>query len=174
MYALVESGSIRETFIKPKSMQIGDFKYAKNIFTLWTESELNAIGLYTVEEDNSNLKDSDYYTNASINYTFADNKVTSTYNSPTAKNLASLKTLKIEQINETTHYLLNKTDWYIVKSTEISSYTIPSSIINYRASVRVKANSMETQINNALDVDALAALYIYTDGIRPLGELPTE
>ena len=56
MYALVESNNIKETFIKPKSMQIGDFKYAKNIFTLWTESELNAIGLYTVEEDNTNLR----------------------------------------------------------------------------------------------------------------------
>ena len=32
---------------------------------------------------------------------------------------------------------------------------------------------METAINNALDIDALASLYIYTDGERPLGEFPT-
>jgi hypothetical protein len=32
---------------------------------------------------------------------------------------------------------------------------------------------METAIDNAADVDALAALYVYTDGTRPLGEFPT-
>ena len=34
---------------------------------------------------------------------------------------------------------------------------------------------METAINNAADVDALAALYVYNDAnppVRPLGELP--
>jgi hypothetical protein len=31
---------------------------------------------------------------------------------------------------------------------------------------------METAIDNAADVDALAALYVYTDGTRPLGEFP--
>ena len=31
---------------------------------------------------------------------------------------------------------------------------------------------METAIDNASDVDALAALYVYTDGERPLGEWP--
>ena len=173
MYALVESNNITETFIKPKSMKIGDFKYAKNIFTLWTESELNAIGLYTVEEDNSNLKDSDYYTNASINYTFADNKVTSTYNSPTAKNLATLKTVKIKEVNSLAMYKLRETDWEIIKAKELDE-SVTSATTTYRASVRTKANSMETQINNASDVDALSALFIYTDGTRPLGELPTE
>jgi hypothetical protein len=32
---------------------------------------------------------------------------------------------------------------------------------------------MCTQIDAVSDVDALAALYVYTDGVRPLGELPT-
>jgi len=43
--------------------------------------------------------------------------------------------------------------------------------------VRTKCNSMQTQIDNASDVDALAALFTYTeqeDGsvTRPLGEFP--
>ena len=94
-------------------------KYAKNIFTLWTESELNAIGLYTVEENNTNLKDSYYYTNTSISYTFADNKVTSTYNSPTAKNLATLKTVKIKEVNSLAMYKLRETDWEVIKAKEL-------------------------------------------------------
>ena len=33
----------------------------------------------------------------------------------------------------------------------------------WRASVRTKCNSMQTQIDNASDVDALAALFTYTE-----------
>jgi hypothetical protein len=50
---------------------------------------------------------------------------------------------------------------------------VPSDITTSRAAVRTKANEMCTQIDGAADVDALAALYVYTDGVRPLGEMPT-
>jgi len=172
MYALVKDGNITETFANPKAIKINDIQYAKNIFNIWSESELNAIGLYTVEENNTNLKDEFYYTNASVSYVFEDNKVKSSYGTPTPKNLTTLKTDKINEINLLANYKLQSTDWYVVKASEVSSYTIPSNIATYRASVRTKANDMETQINNASDVDALADLFIYTDGIRPLGEFP--
>ena len=46
----------------------------------------------------------------------------------------------------------------------------------WRASIRTKCNSMQTQITNAANIDALAALFTYTetDGVvsRPLGEFP--
>jgi hypothetical protein len=173
MYALVENNNITETFEKSKAMMINNIQYAKNIFTIWTEAELNAIGLYTVEENNTNLKDSYYYTNTSISYVFESNKVKSSYGSPTAKNLATLKTAKIKEVNSLAMYKLRETDWEVIKAKELDE-SVASATTTYRASVRTKANSMETQINNASDVDALAALYIYTDGTRPLGELPTE
>ena len=49
----------------------------------------------------------------------------------------------------------------------------------WRASVRTKCNSMQTQIDNAANVDALAALYVYTrqeddSTTRPLGEFPVK
>ena len=53
---------------------------------------------------------------------------------------------------------------------------VPSSVSTHRAAVRTKANAMCTQIDNASDVDALAALYVYNDAetpVRPLGEWPT-
>ena len=43
----------------------------------------------------------------------------------------------------------------------------------WRASVRTKCNSMQTQIDNASDVDALAALFERNEsGVRPLGDFP--
>ena len=53
---------------------------------------------------------------------------------------------------------------------------VPSSITTQRAAVRTKANAMCTQIDNAANVDALAALYEYNDAnppVRPIGELPS-
>ncbi len=51
---------------------------------------------------------------------------------------------------------------------------VPSNISTWRASVRTKANEMCTAIDNAADVDALAALYEYDSETneRPLGEFP--
>ena len=61
MWAKVESGSVTEIYTSPKSLKIGDVQYPRNIFQLWSESELNAIGLYTVQIDTTNYKDQEYY-----------------------------------------------------------------------------------------------------------------
>jgi len=56
---------------------------------------------------------------------------------------------------------------------------VPSNITTYRAAVRTKVNSMETQIDGCSDVDALITLLTYTMDenkkvSRPLGEFPDE
>ena len=56
MWALVESGSVTQVFMRPKGLTIGDNQYPKNIFNLWSASELEAIGIYEVVLDNTNLK----------------------------------------------------------------------------------------------------------------------
>ena len=60
----------------------------------------------------------------------------------------------------------------VIKATETGT-TMDSGWKTWRASVRTKCNSMQTQIDNASDVDALAALYERNDsGVRPLGDFP--
>ena len=201
MFALVESGSITKYFAGNKGIVIGDTQYPKSIFTLWSESDRNAIGIYTVEIDNTNKKDDEYYINTNITYAFADNKVTGSYGTATAKQIADtlftaqdetdglgtegevkdkgLKSKKKNIIKQQAQGLLNKTDWYVIKATEVESYSVPEEITKYRADVRAKSNEMETAIDNATDVDALKTLYTYTrqengDLTRPLGEFPTE
>ena len=68
--------------------------------------------------------------------------------------------------------LLAPSDWRVVKATETGG-TMDSGWKTWRASVRTKCNSMQTQIDNASDIDALAALFIRDkDGVRPLGDFP--
>ena len=81
----------------------------------------------------------------------------------------------ISNINAQAAGNLSPTDWMVVRAAE-GGTAVPSSITTKRAAVRTKANAMCTQITNAANVDALAALYVYNDAtppVRPLGELPT-
>jgi len=64
-------------------------------------------------------------------------------------------------------------DWYIVRNAEKST-AIPSSITNYRDSVRTACSSIETKITNAADLAAFMALYdtpVDSDG-KPTGNPP--
>tara|TARA_R110002020_G_scaffold59384_2_gene161901 strand:+ start:499 stop:1113 length:615 start_codon:yes stop_codon:yes gene_type:complete len=202
MWALVESGSVTQIYTRPKQLTLGDIQYPQNIFMLWSSSELEAIGIYQVVIDNTNLKDKNYYINTNQSFAFASGTVTATYGTATAKAIADtlytaqdetdglgtegevkargLKYYKKENINAQAAGILQSTDWMVVRATE-GGTAVPSSITTKRAAVRTKANSMCTQIDNAANVDALAALYAYTNTgteenpvfTRPLGELPT-
>jgi aminoglycoside phosphotransferase family enzyme len=198
MFAVVVSGSITSFPKGNKGLVVGDVKHPKTIFTLWTEAERNAIGVYTVEIDETNRKDEKFYTNTDISYAFGSGKVTGSYGTATAKTLADanakdengddldpvevikgLKTQYKDNFNAQAAGLLAPTDWYVVKATEVSGYSVPSAITTYRAAVRTKINAMETAIDNCANVDALITLLTYTtdsDGVssRPLGEFPDE
>ncbi len=173
MYALIENNEIKETFSNIRALKINDVQYPKNIFTVWSKEEKEAIGIYEIVHDNSNRKDDSCYTNTDVSYAFADGAVTASYGTATAKELLGLKSQKKEFIKQQANGFLAPTDWYVIKATDVESYSVPSAITTYRANVRTKSNEMEVLIDACTTVDELAALYVYTDGSRPLGEFPT-
>jgi len=202
MFAVVESGSITSMPKGNKGVKIGDYNYPPAAFTLWSEAERNAVGIYTVEIDETNKKNSEWYINTNITYAFGSGKVTGTYGTATAKAHADtkwtqkeiddgeapsgadtntikdegLKTILIRGLKKQVEGILNQTDWYVTRKAEKST-AIPSAITTHRDAVRTKQASMETAITNAADTAALETLYKYTttDGVtsRPLGDLPT-
>ena len=190
MWAKVESGSVTEIYTSPKSLKIGDVQYPRNIFQLWSESELNAIGLYTVQIDTTNYKDQEYYINTKQSFAFASSKVTASYGSATAKSLTDtsetvdgitttilgLKSVHKNNINSQAAVILTKHDWMSIREAE-GGTDMPSNIKTWRGEIRSMANSMCTKIDNAANVDALAALYVYNTAnppTRPLEEFPSE
>ena len=175
MYAIIESGSIKETLDGEKSFELNGLKYAKNVWTLWSTSDLNAIGCFVVVEDDSNYKDPSFYTNTNPVYTYdADaSTVTRTYGTATAQDLNTIKAREKSAVKWDAHHLLERSDWEIVKAKELDE-DVASATTTYRASVRTKANSMETAITNASDMAALLTLLTRDgDGVRPIGDLPT-
>ena len=173
MWAIVKDNEITETFSNIRALKIGDVQYSRNIFSFrWSEAERNAIGVYTIVDDNSNKKDDSFYTNTDVSYAFADGEVTASYGTATAKELSGLKTEKKKIIKNQASELLTSNDWQVIKATEVESYSVPGAITTYRADIRTASNAMESKIDACTTVDELAALYIYTDGSRPLGEFP--
>jgi len=202
MFALVQDGNIVQMPKGNKGITIDGNQYPASIYTLWTDAERLAIGIYPVRIDTTNKKDEAWYINTNITYAVSGNEVVGTYGTATAKNIddtlwtqqdktdgliregddvgdvatEGLKTIKKRMIDNQCAGLLASSDWMVVKATETST-TMDSGWKTWRASVRTKCNSMQTQIDNASDVDALAALFTYTeqeDGsvTRPLGEFP--
>ena len=194
MFAQVVSGSITSFPKGNKGIQIGDNLYPKAIFSLWTEAERNAIGIYTVEIDETNRKDETFYINTDITYAFGSGKVTGSYGTATAKAIADslytsqdntdglipegksvgdvkqsgLKSKYKSYFNLQAASLLAKTDWYVIKAADVSDYSVPSNIATYRAAVRTKVNAMETAIDGCANVEALITLLEYTtdsDGV---------
>jgi len=202
MFALVEDGSITKTLSGNRGITLGDIQYPRAIFTLWSAAEREAIGIYEVVWDNTNKKDEAYYNNTNQTFAFADGVVTASYGSATANALADtlftaqdeidgkgtegevaargLKFKHKEIIKQQASGLLIPTDWYVIKATDVESYSVPSAITTFRANVRTKSNDMEVLIDACSTVDELAALYQYVNTgteeepvmERPLGEFP--
>mgnify|MGYP003656158168 FL=1 len=196
MFALVESGNITQMPKGNRGITLNSVQYPAAIYTLWSEAERNAIGIYTVEIDNTNKKDENYYINTNQSYAFGSGKVTATYGSATARAIADanavddegaeldpvvviegLKTIKNRIIDNQCAGELAPSDWRVIREQETGN-AMDSDWKTWRAAVRTKCNSMQTQITNAANVDALAALFTYTttDGVqsRPLGEFPVK
>lgn len=202
MFALVQDGAFVRIVNSNKGIQIDDNQYPKTIFTLWTQAEREAIGIFEVVLDTTNKKDEEYYINTDVSYSYSSGVVSGSWGTATAKPLDNvlwadgdedmpsdaevgdikqygLKPQHKQRVNDQANGLLSKYDWYVIRNTEDNTKSIPSDVSTYRTNVRTKANEMCTQIDNASTVDALKALYEYTeqdDGTftRPLAEFPEE
>jgi len=204
MFALVESGSITQMPKGNKGITLNSVQYPAAIYTLWSEAERNAIGIYTVEIDNTNKKDEAWYinTNQTLAYDSSADTVTASYGTATARAIADslwtqqdsddgdlpsdkevgdvkvegLKTFKKRMIDLQCAGILQPSDWMVIRAKETGA-TFNAGWKTWRASVRTKCNSMQDQIDGAANVDALAALFTYTEQedksvTRPLGEFP--
>jgi hypothetical protein len=204
MHALVQNNQIVKFFNYPKSFELNGNKYSSKIFSLFSNEEKNAIGIYEVEYDHSNKKDEGYYINTNEQFKFENNKVISYFGTAFAKALEDvdavdedgkpilqdgvqvvtygLKTNKKSVIKQQASGLLAPTDWYVIKANEVEGYTVPTEVSTFRADVRTKSNEMETMIDACTTVEQLKSLYEYTNTgteespiyTRPLAEYPKE
>ena len=201
MYALVQNKEIVKFFNTPKSFELNGNKYSAQIFSLWSNEEKNAIGIYEVEYNHVNKKDESYYINTNEQFKFENNKVISYFGTATPKQLEDvdatdedgepvlqdgkqvvikgLKSQKISISKQQTAGLLSNTDWYVTRKSDVGT-AIPQEIQDFRTNVRAVSNQQEIQINACTTVEQLKSLYEYTNTgteqspiyTRPLAEFP--
>ena len=184
MYALVQNKEIVKFFNTPKSFELNGNKYSAQIFSLWSNEEKNAIGIYEVTYNHSNKKDESYYINTNEQFKFENNKVISYFGTATPKQLEDidatdedgepvlqdgkqvvikgLKSQKISISKQQTAGLLANTDWYVTRKADTGT-AIPQEIQDFRTEVRAVSNQQETQINACTTVEQLKSLYEYTN-----------
>ena len=200
MFAYVKSGSIVSYPQENRGITIDNNQYPASIFTVWTEAERNAIGIYTIEMDTTNFKSSEYYINTGITYAYdsSSNKVTGSYGTATPKEVNDTKWTQEEiddgkapdgadtntikehgikhfkklEVQKACASILQPSDYMALKAAE--GISMDSGWKTWRASVRTKCNSMETQIDNAANAAAIETLFTYTGDplARPIGEFP--
>jgi hypothetical protein len=136
-------------YIQPgNQFNIGGVEYPSNWLNLSTPEEKAAIGLKDVVATNSPANDQYYWVSTELN------KATLTYvNTP--KELASVKTATVSQINAIAYFILLPTDWMVVKAFETST-AIPATWNTWRATIRTQAKDAITAIEAATNVDEVA------------------
>jgi len=201
MYALVINNEIVKVFANPEGFTLNDNQYSSQIFTAWSKEEKQAIGIYEVETDSTNLKDESYYNNTNEIFEFKKGKAIRKWGTATPKQLEDvnatdedgepvirdgkqvvikgLKSQKIQIVKQQTAVLLQSTDWYVTRKADTGT-AIPQAIQDFRNEVREVSNQQETQINACTTVEQLKALYEYVNTgteqspiyTRPLAEFP--
>ena len=166
MWALIVDGSINKIFKVPTAFKhpTTGIQYPRNWLNLATDSEKTSVGFIEVTYSGTH-KSPDYYDNGESAPVYDASKGTVVITkSSTAKDLATLKSSKKQSASGIAYGNILPTDWYVVRKSE-NSTAIPAKITAFRTATRLVCNSLCTAIDNASDVDALAALYNNATGI---------
>jgi hypothetical protein len=150
MWSQVSGGQVLRVLAHPVPLVIGDTQYPKNIFTLWSKSELKAIGIMPYSETRV---DSRYKHSGKLSYEIGEDEVTGTY-ATTDKDYAKLKLSMLERTKDKASSLLARDDWMAVRASE-GGTAIPDNIKAYRVAVRKESNDKETAIKALGNLDAV-------------------
>jgi len=182
MWAYIKDNKIEQLYQKPKSIMLNNVRYPSNMFTKYTDTEKEAIGIYPVED--SGTKGEDRFENTSqATYTWsASNKKVTTSYTITAKSLVDteakddsgnnildykgnktynygLKTKAKNKAKEQANGYISRFNWLVERLAYDSSKTIPSAVTTYVAAIRTDCANIEKAIDDASDMAAFKKLY---------------
>ena len=181
MWAYVKDNTIQEIIRFPKSMVIDSVRHPRTIFTAWTWTELNAVGIYTVEAGTQG--DNKYEITSQPTYAFdsTNKKVTTTY-TKTDRALADsnavdddgnaildrkgnqvvyygLKTQAKNKCKTRANGLIRRFNWLVERYTYDNSKTIPSAVSTYVTNVRNTCATICNAIDDSANMAAFKALH---------------
>ena len=181
MWAYVTDNTIQEIIRFPKSMVINNVRHPRAIFTAWNWTELNNIGIYTVEPgaqgddrfeytsqptyafDSSNKKVTTTYTK--IDKALADSNAVDEDGNPILDDhdnqvvILGLKSIAKNRCKTQANDLIKRFNWLVERYTYDNSKTIPSAVSTYVTNVRNSCTTICNAIDNSADMAAFKALH---------------
>jgi hypothetical protein len=156
MFAIVQNGIIMMLVQSGVAFEWDGVFYPANWTNLSTPEDKAAIGMVDVVYGQQ-ANDQYYWVkqNAPV-YNAETNQVDISFTN-TPKDLATVKTSSVQQVNSTAYSILLPTDWMVVKAIETST-TVPVDWNTWRESIRTTAATATTAIDSAVDVDAVATI----------------
>jgi hypothetical protein len=144
----------------------------------WSDADKAAAGL--VWEDDAPTFDSRFYWSADVPKSLEDvNEVDEDGNPLLDEDgvqvvTKGLKSNAIALVKTQAGGLLAPTDWMVIKASEVADYSVPTSVLEFRAAVRIASNQIEAAITACTDLASFMALYdvpVDADG-NPTGNAP--
>jgi hypothetical protein len=198
MWALVESGTVKQTFNElPSKLTVSNRNYDKAELIGMSDSERKAIGIYPVTT--AAKLDAKFYIEKPATYAVNGDKVDETIVKASDLPLADsnkvdddgnaindykgnqeinegLKTIYKRKTNQNATALISVYNWLVERYTYDNSKTIPTAVKTYVAAVRTAATTINGKIDGASDMTAFSALFVVPrDGSgNPTGNVPIE
>jgi len=144
----------------------------------WSDEEKAAAGL-TYEPDPAPF-DSRFYWSADVEKALDDVNAVDDNGDPLLDEdgvqvvTKGLKTNAIALVKTQAGGLLAPTDWMVIKASEVGDYSVPTSVLEFRAAVRLASNQIEAAILSTSTLDEFKSLYdapVDADG-NPTGNAP--
>ena len=162
-------------------MVIDNITHSRRIFTAWSWTELNNIGIYTVEDGTKGNDNFEYTSQPTYTYSASGKKVTTAYTTTDkalddveakdedGKNILDekgnktytygLKTQAKEKAKQQANSLISRFNWLVERSIYDSSKSIPDAVKTYVAAIRTDCANIEKAIDDASDMSAFRKLY---------------
>jgi hypothetical protein len=155
MFAIVQNGQIMLLVQAGTPFTWNGVDYPANWCNLSSPEDKAAIGMVDVVYGQQPSDQYYWVTEDAPVYNAKTNQVDINFTA-TPKDLTSVKTNAINQINGTAYSLLFPTDWMVVKAVETST-TVPAAWNTWRQSVRNTATTAVNAVEGATNVDGVAA-----------------
>tara|TARA_R110002020_G_scaffold76200_1_gene193432 strand:+ start:2062 stop:2595 length:534 start_codon:yes stop_codon:yes gene_type:complete len=161
MWAKLNSArdTIEEIIVNTKQMSINEVTHPETLFTLWTDAERLDVGIVPVTTTGTHLNPS-YYIEADPTYAIAGDGtfVIRTIGVKSSdRTLSDLKTIDKNAVAASAHTWLTGFAWLIERKVT-ANIAIPNAVITYMASIRQDCDDIQSAIDGAANVDALAGL----------------
>ena len=181
MWAKVEDNEVVEYYNQKKSIVLNNVRYSSQIFTIWTDEERAALGIYPVIEPSH--ASSKFHYESNVVYTFNEeqqkvigtietvydyeledrnsvdedgNLILDDHDNP--KINLGLKSQEMHKVKRQANDLIKGFDWLTQRKVTADT-DIPEVVVTYIANVREKCEEICTAIMNVSTMDEFKAIF---------------